>query len=184
LDKHVSPNQYALGAQLGENVGRLVVVAANMVELDTFKVDFKLAYLDTLCIHAVFLDVTGLIDLVDDEVGVTVIYDAFDPQGDNNVQPMDEGFILSIVVGRFVMDLQDVLQVVAFGRDKQHAFSHSFKVQGTIKVHLSVLRFLQWWGLLGLCPLKNEVVGDSHEGPLNHQGKPAYIRKKTKHKRT
>jgi hypothetical protein len=73
---------------------------------------------------------------------------------------VDEGFILDAIVGRFVVGLQDVLQVITLGRDEEHACSHSFEVQGTIKVHLPVIWLLQRWRLLDLCPLRDEVSDD------------------------
>jgi hypothetical protein len=76
------------------------------------------------------------------------------------VQPVDEGFLLNAVVRRFVVDLEDVLQVVTLRRDQEHACSRSFEVQGTIKVHLLMLWLLQRRRLLGLYPLRNEISDD------------------------
>jgi hypothetical protein len=53
---------------------------------------------------------------------------------------MDQGLVLGAIVGRFVVDLQDVLQMIAMGRDEEYACACSFKVQGTIEVHLPMLR--------------------------------------------
>jgi hypothetical protein len=36
-----------------------------------------------------------------------------EPQGDSDAHLVNEGFILGIVVGRLVVDMQDVLQVIA-----------------------------------------------------------------------
>jgi hypothetical protein len=79
LDEHARRNQNALGAQLGENVGCHIVVIVDVVELDSFKVAFKLAYLGAVCMHHIFLDVARLIDLVKHDLGVTVSYEAFYP---------------------------------------------------------------------------------------------------------
>jgi hypothetical protein len=51
----------------------------DVVELDSFEVSFELAYLGAICIHRVFLDVASFIDLVDDDLGAAVSYEAFDP---------------------------------------------------------------------------------------------------------
>jgi hypothetical protein len=79
LDEHTNWNQHTLGAQLGENVSHHVVVVIDVVELDSFEVSFELAYLGAICIHRVFLDVASFIDLVDDDLGAAVSYEAFDP---------------------------------------------------------------------------------------------------------
>jgi hypothetical protein len=50
--------------------------------------------------------------------------------------------------------------VVALGRDKEDACTCAFKVQGAIEEHLPVPRLLRRWGLLGLCPLGDEIVED------------------------
>jgi hypothetical protein len=42
----------------------------------------------------------------------------------------------------------------------KYAYACSFKVQGSIKVHLPVLQLLRRRGLLGLCPLRDEVCED------------------------
>jgi hypothetical protein len=73
---------------------------------------------------------------------------------------MDQGLVLSDVVGCHVMDLQDILQVIALGRDEEDASACTFEVQGTIEVHLPVLRLLRWRRLLGLRPLGNEISED------------------------
>jgi hypothetical protein len=50
--------------------------------------------------------------------------------------------------------------MIAIGRDEEYACAYSFKVQGTIEVHLPVLWLLRRWRLLGLCPLRDEVYKD------------------------
>jgi hypothetical protein len=50
--------------------------------------------------------------------------------------------------------------MVALGRDEEYACACSFEIQGTIEVHLPGLRLLRRQGLLGLCPLRDEVCKD------------------------
>jgi hypothetical protein len=71
---------------------------------------------------------------------------------------VDQSLVLSAIVGRLVVDLQDIFQVITLERDEECACS--LKVQGTIEVHLPVLRFFRRWGLLGLRPLRDEVCED------------------------
>jgi hypothetical protein len=50
--------------------------------------------------------------------------------------------------------------VITLRGNEEHARTYSFKVQGTIKVHLLVLWLLRWWGLLGFCPFRDEIHED------------------------
>jgi hypothetical protein len=43
------------------------------------------------------------------------------------------------------------------GGDEENACTRSFEVQRIIKVHLLVLQLFHWWGLLGLCPFRDEI---------------------------
>jgi hypothetical protein len=45
---------------------------------------FEFAHLSAVGVHRVLLDVTGLVELVDDDLGVTVRYEALDPYGDSD----------------------------------------------------------------------------------------------------
>jgi hypothetical protein len=65
----------------------------------------KLANLGAVGVHHVLLDVASLVDLVHDNLGVTVSDELLDSEGNNDVQPMDQGLVLSAVVGRLVVDL-------------------------------------------------------------------------------
>jgi hypothetical protein len=80
---------------------------------------------------------------------------------------MDQGLILGAVVGHLVMDLQDVLQVIALGRDEEDASACTFEVQGTIEVPLLVLRLLCRRRLLGL-----HLLGDKISEDLGLDGLP------------
>jgi hypothetical protein len=73
------------------------------------------------------------------------------------VQPINEGFILSTVVERLVVDLHDTLQVFTLKGDEEYACSRSFEVHGNVEVHLPVLDFFRQVGLMCLCPLRDEL---------------------------
>jgi hypothetical protein len=46
---------------------------------------------------------------------------------------VNQGLILGAVVGRLVVDLQEVLQVITSRGDEEYAYARTFKVQETIK---------------------------------------------------
>jgi hypothetical protein len=98
--------------------------------------------------------------LVNDDLGVTVGDESLDSEGNNNAQPMDQGLVLGAAVGRVVVDLYDILQMIALGRDEEDACTCSLEVQGTVEVHFPMLRLLCWQGLLGLSPLRDEIGED------------------------
>jgi hypothetical protein len=50
--------------------------------------------------------------------------------------------------------------MIALWRDEEDACTCSFEVQGIIEVHLSVFRLLRRRGLLGLCPVRDEIGED------------------------
>jgi hypothetical protein len=43
--------------------------------------------------------------LVDDDLGIAVSNKLLDSEGNNDAQPMDQGLVLSAVVGHLVVDL-------------------------------------------------------------------------------
>jgi hypothetical protein len=73
---------------------------------------------------------------------------------------VDQGLVLDAVVGRLVVDLQDELQVITLRRDEEDTYACTFEVQGTIELHLPVLRLLRRRRLLGLRPLGDEIGED------------------------
>jgi hypothetical protein len=79
----------------------------------------KLAHLSAVGIHCILLDVADLVDLVNDDLGVTIGGESLDSEENRDVQPVDQGLVLSAVVGHLVVDLQDVLQVIALGEMKR-----------------------------------------------------------------
>jgi hypothetical protein len=78
------PGPAHVWTHLGEDVGRRVVVAVDVVKLRALEVSLELAYLGTVGIHRILLDVARLIDLVDDDLGITVSDEPLDSQGNND----------------------------------------------------------------------------------------------------
>jgi hypothetical protein len=105
LDEHAGRDQHALGSQLGEDVGRHVVVAGDVVELQALKVSLELAHLSAISIHRVLLDVAGFVDLIDDDLGVSVRDESLDSEGNSDAHPIDQGHVLNAVVGCLGVDL-------------------------------------------------------------------------------
>jgi hypothetical protein len=60
-----------------------------VVEFQTLEVSLELAHLSVVGIHRVLLDVACLVDLVNDNLGVTVGDELLDSEGNSDVQPMD-----------------------------------------------------------------------------------------------
>jgi hypothetical protein len=81
----------------------------------------ELAHLSTVGIHCLVLDDALLVDLINDDLGVAVRDKSLDSEGNNDAQPMDQGLVLDTVVGRLLMDLHDILQVITLGRDEEDA---------------------------------------------------------------
>jgi hypothetical protein len=98
--------------------------------------------------------------LVNSDLGVAIGDEPLDSEGNNDARPMDPGLVLDAVVGRFVVDLRDIFQVIALGRDEEDTCTCAFEVQGTVEIHLLVLRLLRRRGLLGLSPLGDEIGED------------------------
>jgi hypothetical protein len=65
----------------------------------------KLAHLNVVGIHRVLLDVSGLVDLVDEDLGVAIGDESLDSKGNSDARPMDQGLVLGTVVGRLLVDL-------------------------------------------------------------------------------
>jgi hypothetical protein len=64
------------------------------------------------------------------------------------------------VVGGLVVNLQDVLKLLPLRKDKQHACSYTFEVEGAVEVHYPVFRPLLGRGHLDLCSLRHKVYED------------------------
>jgi hypothetical protein len=73
---------------------------------------------------------------------------------------MDQGFILSSIIGGLVVDLQDVPELFSMRGDEQYAYTHPFRVESAVEEHYPVLRSLLRRGHLDLCPLRHKVCED------------------------
>jgi hypothetical protein len=69
----------------------------------------ELSHLGAVAVQRLLLDIARLVDLVDDDLRVTVRDDSLYSEGNNDVQPVDQGLVLGAIVGRLVVDLQNVL---------------------------------------------------------------------------
>jgi hypothetical protein len=69
----------------------------------------ELSHLGAVAVQRLLLDIAHLVDLVDDDLRVTVRDDSLYSEGNNDVQPVDQGLVLGAIVGRLVVDLQNVL---------------------------------------------------------------------------
>jgi hypothetical protein len=69
----------------------------------------ELSHLGAVAVQRLLLDIARLVDLVDDDLRVTVRDDSLYYEGNNDVQPVDQGLVLGAIVGRLVVDLQNVL---------------------------------------------------------------------------
>jgi hypothetical protein len=69
------------------------------------EVILKLAHLSAVGVHQVLLDVTGLVDLINNDLGVVVGNESLDSEGNSDAQPMNQGLVLGAIVGHLVVDL-------------------------------------------------------------------------------
>jgi hypothetical protein len=68
-------------------------------------VNLELPHLNAVGIHRVLLDVTRLVELVDDNLGVAVSDEPLDSLGNSDAQSVDQGVVFSAVVGHLIVDL-------------------------------------------------------------------------------
>jgi hypothetical protein len=84
----------------------------------------ELAHLGVVGVHCLLLNVACLVDLIDDDLGVALHNKSLDSEGNSDALPLDQGLAFSTVVGCLVMDLQDVLQVIALGQQEEDACAY------------------------------------------------------------
>ena len=69
-------------SQLRQDVRSNVVVADDMVELETTEFVLELAYLQAVRVHVLLVAIPGVVDFVDDDHGVAVDHESLDAEGD------------------------------------------------------------------------------------------------------
>lgn len=95
--------------------------------------------------------------LLDHQVGVGVVENAADADFFGQSEPKDECLVLGYIIGGGEVDLQRVLQLVAFGRGEDDAGSQAGGPLSAIKVHPPMHRIPRWWQVLGVGPVDEEV---------------------------
>jgi hypothetical protein len=90
LNKHTGWYDGPLGSELGQCIGRHVVVPGDVVELQAVKLGFDLPDLPALPV---------LVDMLYDDFGVAICQQTLDAECDSDPETMNKGFILGSVVG-------------------------------------------------------------------------------------
>ena len=125
--------------------------------LDTIELPLKLPDFGTICIH-LFTGVGSVfVELVDDLCGIPVHHEAFDVELDGYTESVETCFIFGGIVGGWKMYSENVSELILGRRNEQNASTSTIDVEGTVDVHLLVLRASSRDGLLDLSPLSDEV---------------------------
>ena len=80
-------------------VGELILISYHVVVLDIVELSFEFPDLGAVCVHLLVGAGPIFVDLVDDQCGVSVHYEAFDAKLDGYMESVETGFILCDVVG-------------------------------------------------------------------------------------
>ena len=86
-----------------------------MVVLDTVELPFEFPDFGAICIHLLTRIGLVFVELVDDQRGVSVYYEAFVADLDGYMESMEIRFILCGIVGGWKMNSENVSELV-FGR--------------------------------------------------------------------
>ena len=79
------------------------------MEFLAVEVGLELAYLLAVNVHLFLGALAVLVDLLDDDFGVTVGEEPLDVKGGSNPETVDKGLILGCIVGGLEEELQDLL---------------------------------------------------------------------------
>ena len=93
-------------------VSELILVSYHVVVLDTVELSFKFPDRGVVCVHLLTRTGPIFVDLVDDQRGVSVYYEAFDAELDGYTKSMETCFILCGVVGSWKMNSEDITELV------------------------------------------------------------------------
>ena len=77
----------------------LILIAYHVVVLDTVELPFKLPDFGAVCIHLLTRVGLVFVELVDDQRGVPIYYEAFDAELDGYTKSVETYFIFCGVVG-------------------------------------------------------------------------------------
>jgi hypothetical protein len=98
--------------------------------------------------------------LIDDKLGVPSNLEAWNAYLESDLEPVEDCFVLSDIVGYWEVESDYVFHVHAQGRDENKSGPSSFLREGSVEVHDPRLVFDRHHGWLDLCPFGNEVGED------------------------
>ena len=75
-------------SQLRQDVRGNIVVADDVVVLETIELALKLAHFHAVCIHVLPVAIPGVVDLIDDHQGVAVDQETLDAKRYDETEPM------------------------------------------------------------------------------------------------
>ena len=128
-----------------------------MVVLDTIELPFKLPDFDAVCVHLLTRIGLVLVELVDNQHGVSVHHEAFDAKHDDYTKTMETCFIFYGIVGGWKVYPEDIAEIFFGRRNEQNARTNAVDITGAIKVHQPVLGASGGNGFLDLSPLSDEI---------------------------
>ena len=118
LNEDPRRNRDARGAQLGQVIGKLIMIAYHVVVLDTIELPFKLPDFSAICIHLLARARPVFVKLVDDQRGVPVYDEPFDAELNGYTDSVETCFIFDGVVGGQKMYLENVSKLILGRRDE------------------------------------------------------------------
>src|SRR6266508_3841021 len=74
-----------------------------------------------------------------------------------DMEPVEESLILSSIVGRREVDLENIFKSLTSWGDEHYTSPRAFNHERTIEVHCPVFKLLDDGRILGFCPLGYEV---------------------------
>ena len=77
----------------------MILISYHVVVLDTIELPFKLPDFGAVCVHLLTRTGPVFVELVDNQRGVPVHYEAFDAELDGYTKTMETRFVLRGVVG-------------------------------------------------------------------------------------
>ena len=111
-------NHGTRGAQLGQVIGDLILVAYHVVVLDTVELPFKLPVFGAICIHLLTGAGPVFVELVDDQRGVPVYHDTFNAELNGYTESMETRFVFGDVVGGWKMYSENISKLILGRRDE------------------------------------------------------------------
>jgi len=117
----------------------LVLISYDVVVLNTVEFALQLSNFRAVSIHLVTSTRPIFVDLINDKRGVNVYQEAFNTKFDSNTKTMETSFVLDGVIRGWKMNSEDISEVIPGWRNKKDTYPSTVKVEGSIKVHDTVL---------------------------------------------